>query len=229
MSIAATTTTVVQEDVQDRLQAPSIAELHAIRVDDRVDVPSLRFPRGVSALVGGNGAGKSTVLALLAGRLVPSRGRVSILGQPARSPEAAALRADVPQRVSFPARARVAELLGLARAARGVSAEATDAAILRFGLRDLLDRPSGRLSGGERQRVALAAALMGSPPLWLLDEPAASLDREGLRELAEAVAEHAAGGGSVVVSVHRDEELVAYAPGTVVRLELGRVVEVGSG
>lgn len=194
-------------------------------VPGRLAPLDLRVDTGVVALLGANGAGKSTLLALAAGRLRPTVGRVQVAGAPARAPAAAAARADVPQAVAFPAHARVRELLGVARAARSVDAAHAVAAVERLGLRSLLGRSAGRLSGGEQQRVALASALMGAPRLWLLDEPAAALDRDGLARLADWVRSHAAGGGAVVVSAHRDEEVAAYAPGRVLRLELGRVVD----
>ncbi len=199
-------------------------ELERAAVAGRLEPLDLRVDAGVVALVGANGAGKSTLLALASGRLPPTSGRVRVAGAPARDPRAAAARADVPQAVAFPARARVRELLGVARAARGVSAESAAAAVERLGLEPLLRRPAGRLSGGERQRVALASALMGAPRLWLLDEPAAALDRDGLARLAALVRAHAAAGGAVLVSAHRDEEVAAYGPGRVLRLESGQVV-----
>jgi ABC-type multidrug transport system ATPase subunit len=207
------------------VSAIAALELLGAGVPGRLAPLDLRVDAGVVALLGANGAGKSTLLALAAGRLVATVGRVRVVGAPARSPAAAAARADVPQAVAFPAHARVRELLGVARAARGVDAAHAAAAVERLGLTALLPRSAGRLSGGERQRVALASALMGAPRLWLLDEPAAALDRDGLTRLADWVRWHAAGGGTVVVSAHRDEEVAAYAPDRVLRLELGRVVD----
>ena len=206
-------------------QAPAV-ELRRAGVRGRLHPFDLRVGSGVTALVGGNGSGKSTVLALVAGRLPPTEGRIRVGGALAGTPAAALIRADVPQRVSFPGRARVAEVLGVAMSARGVDAAAADEAIDKLAIRALLHRFAGRLSGGERQRVALAAALMGRPRVWLLDEPAASLDREGLARLATWVRAHAAAGGTVLVSVHRDEEVAAYAPRRVVHLEGGRLAGI---
>jgi ABC-2 type transport system ATP-binding protein len=205
--------------------APAV-ELVRAGVRGRLSPVDLRVDRGVTALVGGNGSGKSTILALVAGRLPPTEGQVRVGGALAGTPAAAAIRADVPQRVAFPGRARVAEVLGVAMAARGVDAAEADEAIEKLAIRALLHRFTGRLSGGERQRVALAAALMGRPRVWLLDEPAASLDRDGLARLADWVRAHAAAGGTVLVSVHRDEEVAAYAPRRVVHLEAGRIARV---
>ncbi|MFO8149770.1 MAG: ATP-binding cassette domain-containing protein [Trueperaceae bacterium] len=204
--------------------APAAVRLEGAGVDGRLAPLDLSVGPGVLALLGANGAGKSTLLALMAGRLVPTRGRVWVAGAPARSPAAALARADVPQAVAFPGRARVDELLGVARACRGVGDEAVTDAIARMGLAPLLARRASRLSGGERQRLALASALMGAPRVWFLDEPAASLDREGLARLAAWVRAHAAAGGTVVVGAHRDEEVAAYAPRRLLRLEAGAVV-----
>jgi ABC-2 type transport system ATP-binding protein len=212
----------------DALPAPpdatSVVVLEGAGVDGRLAPLDLRVGPGVLALLGANGAGKSTLLALMAGRLAPTRGRVWVAGAPARSPAAAVARADVPQAVAFPGRARVDELLGVARASRGVGDEAVADAIARMGLTPLLTRRASRLSGGERQRLALASALMGTPLVWFLDEPAASLDRDGLARLAAWVRAHAAAGGTVVVGAHRDEEVAAYAPRRLLRLEAGAVV-----
>jgi ABC-2 type transport system ATP-binding protein len=201
-----------------------MVELREVEMRGRLEPLTLRLVPGVTALLGGNGAGKSTLLALIAGRLRSPTGAVTIAGEPLATPAAAALRADVPQQVAFPTRARVSELLGVARATRAVSAAAVAEAVGRMGLGSLLARPAGRLSGGERQRVALACALMGAPPLWLLDEPAASLDREGLSRLAAWVRDHAAAGGTVLVGAHRDEEVRAYAPNRLLRLAGGVLV-----
>lgn len=207
---------------------PPALALEGAAVVGRLDALDLSVEAGVVALVGANGAGKSTLLALAAGRLPAGAGRVWVDGAPVRDPRAARARADVPQAVAFPGRARVRELLGVARAARGASAEAAAEAVARLGLEALLDRRAGRLSGGERQRVALASALMGAPRLWLLDEPAAALDRDGLARLAAWVRAHAAAGGAVLVSAHRDEEVDAYGPARRLHLEAGRVVAPGS-
>ena len=204
---------------------PAAIELERAAVAGRLEPLDVRVDAGVVALVGANGAGKSTLLALAAGRLLPTAGRVRVAGVAARDPRAAVARADVPQAVAFPARARVRELLGVARAARGVSAAAAAAAVERLGLAPLLNRAAGGLSGGERQRVALASALMGAPRVWLLDEPAAALDRDGLERLAAWVSAHAAAGGAVIVSAHRDEEVAAYEPDRILRLEAGRIVD----
>ena len=187
-----------------------------VTVDD-VSVPgrlrdvSLRLESGALALIGANGAGKSSLLHVLAGRLRPRRGQVRILGVAPRRPGAAALRAYVPQRIDLPVHLRGWEVLAAAARARSEGPDAAHVAAHRMGLGEVLDLRVGRLSGGMRQRLALAAGLIGAPPLWLLDEPASALDAGGLARLAAWVDDHLAAGGTVVTSAHRPEEVDAFA------------------
>lgn len=177
----------------------------------RLEPVDLELGPGSYALVGPNGAGKSTVLGLLAGRLAPSTGRVLLDGRPARSLAASRLRAYVPQQIAWPRHLRAGEVLEAARRMRGASEEDALAAARRMGLVEVLARPVGQLSGGMRQRLALAAGLLGEPPVWLLDEPASALDPGGLARLVAWVADHRARGGCVLVSAHRPEEVEALA------------------
>lgn len=195
----------------------------AVSWASRVSDVTLDIGPGATALVGPNGAGKSSLLALVAGRAAPHRGRVVLAGRGARDPEAAALRGYVPQRIALPRGARVREVLAVAQHLRAVGAEALDEAIERLALAPLLDRRVSRLSGGESQRVAVGAALLGRPPVWLLDEPASALDAEGLSRLVAWVEDHLVAGGTVLVSAHRAEEVERLAR-RVVRMDAGRVV-----
>jgi ABC-type multidrug transport system ATPase subunit len=187
-----------------------------------VDV-TLRLEGGAVALIGANGAGKSSLLHVLAGRLRPRTGRARLFGRPPRAAEVARLRAYVPQRIELPPHLRVAEVLDAAARARDAGEAALAEARDRMGLEPLLQRPVGRLSGGMRQRVALAAGLVGAPPLWLLDEPASALDAGGLARLEAWAREHVAAGGTVLVSAHRPEEVDAFAREAVLMKD-GRVL-----
>ncbi len=189
----------------------------------RVHDVTLELEPGAIALLGANGAGKSSLLGLLAGRARPDRGSVQLGGVPARDRRAAALRGYVPQRITLPGGARVAEVLAVARHVRRADAAALGEAIDRLGLEPLLRRSVTRLSGGETQRVAVAAALLGRPRFWLLDEPASALDAEGLERLSHWLHEHVAQGGTVVLSAHRLDEVTKLAQ-RAVRMEDGRIV-----
>ncbi len=191
----------------------------------RVRDVSLTIGPGATALVGANGAGKSSLLSLLAGRAGPDRGRVSLAGIAARDPRAAALRGYVPQRITLPPGARVSEVLAVALHVRRADPAALDEAVARLGLAPLLARRVTRLSGGETQRVAVAAALLGRPRVWLLDEPASALDAEGLERLAGWLGDHVDAGGTALLSAHRLDEVARLAQ-AVVRMADGRVMEV---
>ena len=165
---------------------------------------TLAIPEGrVVGLVGPNGAGKTTLLRLATGQLAPTRGTISVLGEPpAVSPAQLARVGFVAQDTPVYARMRVADHLRLgAWLNPGWDDELAQRRIGQVGL-DPKQR-AGSLSGGQRAQLALTLALAKRPELLLLDEPVASLDplarREFLRGLMEAVAEH---GTSVVLSSH---------------------------
>ncbi len=92
-----------------------------------------------------------------------------------------------------------------ASATRGTPSTAADrlhVALATFGLEALRDIPAGYLSAGQRRRAGLMRLLMARRPIWLLDEPTASLDQAGQEVLAAAVNAHLAGGGQVVAATH---------------------------
>ncbi|GGC27003.1 ABC transporter [Siccirubricoccus deserti] len=146
-----------------------------------VDMLSFRMPRGATwGLLGGNGAGKTTTIAMLLGLLVPSGGRVTVLGHDmARDRFAALARMNfsspyiaLPARISVAENLRVyAHLYDVPQAEKRIVELAA-----QLQLTELLDRPAGELSAGQKTRVALAKALVNRPELLLLDEPTASLD-----------------------------------------------------
>ena len=204
-----------------------MVEVVALHKKGRLADVHLRLTAGSLALLGPNGAGKSTLLGLLAGRLKADGGTVRLFGHDPRSLGAARVRAYIPQHLTFPPTLRAEEILEAARRLKGATLQDRAEATLRMGLEAHLKRPVAQLSGGWRQRLALAAGLMGYPPLWLLDEPASALDTEGLERLQDWMAAHLAMGGLVILSAHRQEEISRLAE-QFVRLENGRVIEQGS-
>ena len=149
-----------------------------------VDV-DLQVERGeFLGIIGPNGGGKTTLLKLLLGLLVPDEGRVRALG---RAPEEARGRVGyVPQHASFPpdlpVHLRDVVLMGRLgpglRVGRWTEADRTaaDRAMERLELTELAGRPVGRLSGGQVQRMLVARALAMEPELLLLDEPTSGVD-----------------------------------------------------
>jgi ABC-2 type transport system ATP-binding protein len=172
---------------------------------------------GVIGLLGPNGAGKTTLLRMLATVLAPDTGELRLLG---RDPHVPAERLEIRRRLGYLPQSpslyggfTVLEMVEYV----AVLKEQTDAAARRrdatrvlesVGLADVMHRKVRALSGGMRQRVALAAALLGTPELLVLDEPATGLDPEqriGLRSLLSETARR----GTVVLSTHNTSEVAA--------------------
>jgi tungstate transport system ATP-binding protein len=166
-------------------------------------------------VLGLNGAGKTSLLRLLAGIDRPTSGDVCVDGRPLSRASTAQRRrlAYVPQRpvlLSTSVRHNVELPLRYRRAPRASRRAIAAAALARLGVEDLADRPARTLSGGEAQRVSLARALTCSPDALLLDEPAAGLDKPA-RAAFFADADHALAdrATTVVLVSHRAEEVLA--------------------
>lgn len=190
---------------------------------------TLRLPRGrVAALVGTNGAGKTTVLRLATGLLAPTEGRVDVLGHdPARGGMPAGtsfLAQDKPMYRTF----RVAEMLRAAAALNTGGRFDPDYAarlVAEAGIEP--GRRVGELSTGQQARVALAVALGRRPELLLLDEPLAELDPLARRQvLGTVLAEAGETGMTVLMSSHVLSDLDDTCDYLVVLRE-GRVAVAG--
>jgi len=177
---------------------------------------SLRLHRGeVLGLLGINGAGKSTTLAMAAGALVPDQGRISLNGEDfLEQPQRAARQLGwLPERAPLWPELSVAEHLqahGRLRGLRGGAlAQACAAVIERLELGALRRRLAGVLSQGQRQRLGLACALLHRPALLILDEPANALDPLQLQALRDLIRDEAAAGTAVLLSTHLLHEVTA--------------------
>jgi iron complex transport system ATP-binding protein len=165
----------------------------------------------ITAIVGPNAVGKTTLLRSIAGLLPPLEGRIELrLGgrslEPHRlSPRSrAAMLAYLPQQVRLPAGFTVEEIVAMGRYALPDDPRRVDAAITRLGLGDLRDRAVHTLSAGQQQRTAIARGLaqLARGGVLLLDEPFAALDLRASHELAGVLASVAAEGAAVLVSIH---------------------------
>lgn len=167
---------------------------------------SFRLARGqVLAVTGPNGSGKSSLLLLVAGLLQPVAGALRFEGR--GEAEAAAHyvgHADA-LKASLTLRETLRFWTAIYRQQGRVTLDADfDEAAETVGLGHALDFPVGVLSAGQRRRAGLARLLLSPRPLWLLDEPTASLDRDGEALLASLMTKHIAAGGLIVSATHRD-------------------------
>jgi iron complex transport system ATP-binding protein len=164
------------------------------------------------ALMGRNGAGKSTVLDLIAGLRTPTSGTISLDGQPLSTwdpRQRARAIGHLPQSVHASAAMTVDQVVMMGRYPHADQWFETDAdraaaarAMAECGCLELRGRHLGTLSGGERQRVLLAACLAQQPRVLLLDEPAAFLDIDQQLHCFDLLARQAASGVTCIAVSH---------------------------
>ncbi len=185
---------------------------------------------GVTGLLGPNGAGKTTLLRLLATALTPSQGSISVLGlDPADPAQRTGIRRGLgylPQEIGFPrgftAFAFVDYIALLKEWTQPAARHAEVRRVLDLvGLSGLGAKRIRAMSGGQRRRVALAQALLGSPPVLILDEPTTGVDPEQRVTLRNVLAEIART-SIVVLSTHQTEDVAALCERVIV-LDHGRV------
>ncbi len=199
----------------------------AVRALDGVDL--VARPGRVTALVGPNGSGKTTLLLVLAGLLVPDAGQVRVAGlDPVTDGLAARTRTGwMPDAFgtwdSLTAREVLTTFADAYRLPRAQSGPRVDALLATVHLTEYADRPASVLSRGQKQRLGLARALVHSPEVLLLDEPASGLDPRSRVDLRVLLRELAAAGTTVLVSSHVLSELDELADDAVF-LSRGRTV-----
>lgn len=187
---------------------------------DRVTVPA--EPGGVTVVVGGDGAGKTTCLRVLAGLLAPDSG---VARRPAKErigyvPATAGLYADLTVQENLDFAARAYRLSGATRDRR--ASQILD----RIGLTDARGRLGGHLSGGMRRKLAVGMALLHEPRLLIIDEPTTGVDPVSRSELWRLIAAAAADGAAVVASTTYVNE--AARAGRVILLDAGKVLATGA-
>lgn len=170
-------------------------------------------------LVGGTGAGKSSLLRMIATEELPTHGQISLFGYALSSVSDSTLR-NIRQSIGYiPQGVRlipdltvfdnVALSLSLAghRAVSAASKAKVSELLNRLGLEDKRDKLAGTLSGGEAQRVAVARALVRNPQLIVADEPTGAQDRDYTWSLMDLFLKANVGGATVVLATH-DREIV---------------------
>jgi len=178
------------------------------------------------ALWGPNGAGKSTVLHCLLG-IVRYEGTIELGGcDPHRHGKAARrLVGFVPQQIHLPEDFTVREVVDFFARLKGASPETIPGVLERLGLAAHAEKRVGTLSGGMKQRVALAVALLGDPPILLLDEPTASSDAQSRSDFLYLLGELKRSGKTLLFSSHRQDEILSLADRVLI-LEQGRLVRI---
>ena len=199
---------------------------HRFDAEPVVDDVSLRLVEHRVGIVGANGSGKSTLARMINGLVTPTSGRVSVDGL-----DLARQAREVRRRVGFvftnadnqivmpTVREDVAFTLRRHKLSAADATARVDAALHRFGLTELADRPAHRLSGGQKQLLAIAAVLVAEPAIIVADEPTTLLDARNARRIAEHF--HSLEQQLVVVS-HQLELLESFD--RVIVMEGGRVV-----
>lgn len=221
----------------------SAIRLHSIslsrgtrRVLDRVDA---RFSQGkLTVVIGPNGAGKSTLLDVAAGLLRPDEGGVSLGDTPIETlsrRELARRRAYLPQSpvIDWPISVERVVALGLTAhlpAFGGIPRiwqQPIEAALAKYDLVSLRDRPATEVSGGELARVMLARATVSAPEVLIVDEPMAGLDPRHAIDAGMRLRALADEGCTVIVAIH-DLSLALRIADTAVAIREGRVAAQGA-
>jgi len=176
-----------------------------------VDDLSLTVAKGeIAGFLGPNGSGKTTTIRMMCGLLTPDAGSGQVLGHDIRR-EGRAIKREVgymTQRFSFYEDLTIQENLNFVAGLYGLrpTAPAVADTLADLGLTARRGQLAGTLSGGWKQRLALAACIMHSPRLLLLDEPTAGVDPKARREFWDEIHRLAAEGLTVLVSTHYMDE-----------------------
>jgi ABC-2 type transport system ATP-binding protein len=195
-----------------------------------LDEVTFSVPAGTLwGLIGPNGAGKSTTFNLLCGYLRPTAGRARVLGVDPRRPGVLKGRVGVlPQDAALPSYLAVGPLLTYLGRLSGLEQpeRAARVALEQVALSEVWDIPPTSLSHGMARRVSIAQALMGDPPVVLLDEPTAGLDPRIAAEV-RTLMQGMRGRATLLVSSHNLPELEALCDGAAI-LDRGKVVQAGT-
>ena len=193
---------------------------------------TLTVPPGVTGLLGPNGAGKSTFMKLTTGQLKPSKGTLTVLGEPIWQNPAIYRRIGFcPEQDAFYERMTglewVSALMGLHGMDESAARSAARRALETVDLLDAADKKIGAYSKGMRQRVKLAQALGHGPELLILDEPLSGMDPLARRKTIRLIKEWGKSGGSVFVSSHILHEIEAMTS-NILLINQGRILAEGN-
>ncbi|WP_374010910.1 ABC transporter ATP-binding protein [Leifsonia sp. LS-T14] len=199
-----------------------------------VDGVSLEIKEGsFYGIVGPNGAGKTTTLSIVTGLLRPDAGRVVVHGvdvwaEPVRAKHIVGV---LPDKLRLFDRLTGAQFLRYAGTLRGLSAATVRARTAdlaaAFGIEDALDRLVADYSAGMTKKIALAAAMIHSPRLLVLDEPFESVDPVSAANIIDILQRYTSAGGTVVVSSH-GMDMIQRVCDSVAIIVRGQVLAAGT-
>lgn len=190
------------------------------------DDADVAIPVGVTALVGDNGTGKTTLARLLTGLNAPQAGQFSIANQPISASKLLARVGIVLQNADHQLHMKtVRQELEISLSLAGYGMDDVPGLLSLFALKGLAERHPQSLSGGEKQRLVIACAFAKRPDVLILDEPTSGLDGRNMRRIADALDLLARRGACVLVITH-DLELMGLACTQALRLPL-RVISKG--
>ena len=195
-------------DAHPDAPAPPLLEARGVAFQ-RNEVPvfgplDLHVAAGEALLVhGGNGSGKTTLLRMLAGLLPPTAGAIRIDGAAANHESVARactlLGHLLGHKGELSAEENLRFAIGMSGCRSGISIEL---ALASVGLAGYEDTPARSLSAGQKKRLALARMLLVPARLWLMDEPYANLDLDGIALVNRMVERHLAAGGAALITSH---------------------------
>lgn len=185
-------------------------------------------PGRVTAIVGPNAAGKTTLMKSMVGLVIPDGGDIRVDGVSTRTSWAYRERIGyMPQTARFPENLSLRELLSLVKDLRGTAAPFEEELLRRFELESALERPLRVLSGGTRQRISAVLALMFDSEILILDEPTVGLDPLSSRRCKDRLAAERKRGKTIVLSSHVMSDLEELSE-RIVFLSEGQVYFDGS-
>ena len=223
--------TIASPALTDARDTAAIAVAHLSKLYKQtraVDDISFSIARGsITGLLGGNGAGKTTTIAMIMGLVLPTSGRIEVLGHPMPDESAHVLgrmNFESPY-VDMPSRLTVRQNLTIFGRLYSVAnlAARIDKLVSDLDLGDFLDRASGKLSAGQKTRVALAKALINQPELLLLDEPTASLDPDTADWIRQHLATYRKENGATILLASHNMLEVERLCDRVIIMKRGRI------
>jgi ABC-2 type transport system ATP-binding protein len=193
---------------------------------------SVAVPAGITGLLGPNGAGKSTFMKLVTGQLRPSKGSITVLGEPIWNNPALYFRIGFcPEQDAFYERMTGLEWVSALVRLNGVDEREADRlarrALEAVELSDAADKKIGAYSKGMRQRVKMAQALAHDPELLILDEPLLGMDPLARRRTIRLIKDWARAGKSILVSSHILHEIESMTA-NILLINQGRILAEGN-